>query len=283
MNIGRFRGSVLAVLVLCSYVHATAASEIRVAVASNFAPAMTAIVTKFSLRTGQQVVIVPGSTGKHFAQISNGAPFDVFFAADARRPARLAKEGIGIQGSLYTYALGRLALWSRSADSVANSSDALSKADFRFLAIANPALAPYGQAAKETLKTLGRWEDLQDKLVRGENIAQTFQFVYSGNAELGLVARAQLVSLNVRAAGDDLAGLPVNGSLEFGSYWIVPETLHAPIRQQAIQLVESEAVSQFMAFMHSAEVQQIILAYGYDLPDDEQPCETDGSTDCAEP
>jgi molybdate transport system substrate-binding protein len=228
--------------------------ELRLAVASNFAPAMKEIASRFTLQSGQPVVVIAGSTGKHYAQITHGAPYDIFFAADSVRPARLADAGVGVENSLYTYALGRLVLWSKKENLIDPAGTIPADKNFRHIAIANPKLAPYGQAAKEVLQKLDRWDSIRSKLVRGENIAQTFQFVYSGNAELGFVARSQLL----KSAGS-----------ETGSSWDVPDHMHTPIQQQGILLVDSEDARRFMDFMKSTQVREIILAYGYDLPDDE--------------
>ena len=234
---------------------AESADQLHVAVASNFAPAMKEIVAQFTLQSEQPVVIIAGSTGKHYAQINNGAPYDIFFAADSARPAKLAAAGFGAENSLYTYALGRLVLWSKNGNLIDPAGTVPATEKFRHIAIANPKLAPYGQAAREVLQQLGRWDTLGNKLVRGENIAQTFQFVYSGNAELGFVASSQLLNSAGSASG---------------SSWNVPDHMHAPIQQQAILLVDSEDARRFMDFMKSTQVREIILAYGYDLPDDEQ-------------
>ena len=259
MSCPRIQFSVILLIALLSITaRATAAeagNQLRVAVASNFAPTMKAIADRFTQQSNQPVVIIAGSTGKHYAQISNGAPYDIFFAADSARPARLAAAGFGVENSLYTYALGRLVLWSKNEKLIDPAGTVPATETFHHIAIANPKLAPYGQAAKEVLQQLGRWDTLGNKVVRGENIGQTFQFIYSGNAELGFVARSQLLN----SAGSDS-----------GSSWNVPDHMHAPIQQQAILLVDSEEARRFTAFMKSTQAREIILASGYDLPDDEQ-------------
>lgn len=228
-----------------------AADEIRVAVASNFRPALAAAAERFQRSSGHEVVLIPGSTGKHYAQIVNGAPFDAFFAADAERPRRLEEERRSVPGSRFTYAIGRLVLWSPDADRVDPAGDVLKSDAFRHLAIANPELAPYGAAARSVLQALGQWETLGPKLVRGENIAQTFQFVISGNAQLGFVARSQL-----EAPGQAFGG----------SSWLPPQELYAPIEQQAVLLRETPAARSFMTFMRGEEARAIVRAYGYDSP-----------------
>jgi molybdate transport system substrate-binding protein len=226
------------------------ADELRIAVAANFTQPLSQIARLYETSTGNRVILIPGSTGKHFAQISNGAPFDIFYAADAKRPELLEAAGLGIAGSRYNYAIGRLVLWSPLPGFVDPDGAVLATDSFRYLAIANPKLAPYGRAAQETLERMNQWERLQPKLVRGENISQAMHFVRSGNAELGLLARSQLV---VQA--------------DAGSSWPVPERLHTPIMQQAIALRDTQAVRQFMQFSRSAAAREIIRNYGYDLPD----------------
>jgi molybdate transport system substrate-binding protein len=228
------------------------AEQIRVAVASNFADAAEAIARHFEEISEHRVVLVFGSTGKHYAQILNGAPFEVFFAADERHPRLLESEGLTVPGSRFTYAKGRLALWSLEEGYVDIEGRVLERGDFRHLAIANPRLAPYGAAAQEVLQARGLWEELQRRLVRGENIGQTFQFVRSGNAELGFIALSQLTS-------------PVQTPKE-GSHWMVPETLHAPILQQAVVLRDTQAARAFSGYFRTQEARSIIQSYGYETP-----------------
>jgi molybdate transport system substrate-binding protein len=227
------------------------ADEIRVAVASNFRPAMEAAAARFERATGHQVVLIFGSTGKHYAQILNGAPFDAFFAADAERPQRLEREGRAVPGSRISYAVGQVVLWSADATLVDADGQVLASDRFRHLAIANPELAPYGAAARAVLQHLDLWEGVETKLVRGENIGQAFQFVVSGNAELGFVARSQLAA---------------PGRAFEGSSWTPPQALYPAIEQQAVLLRASSAGRAFMAFMQSDEVAGILRAYGYDSP-----------------
>lgn len=230
---------------------AATAAEIRVAAASNFRDAMSSLADRFERESGHELLLIFGSTGKHFAQIVHGAPFDVFFAADSARPARLEKDGLAVPGSRFTYAQGRLALWGPQVAPSRVAEPVLHKAAFRHLAIANPELAPYGRAAQETLVTLGLWDLLNGRLVRGENIGQTFHFVMSGNAELGFVAWSQLKSI---------PGLPDN------SYWLVPSRLHQPIEQQAVLLIDSPASRAFMMFAKSDAAIDIIREHGYLAP-----------------
>lgn len=224
--------------------------EIRVATASNFRDTMSTLASRFETETDHRVTLIFGSTGKHFAQIMNGAPFDAFFAADASRPMRLEEKNRAVTGSRFTYALGKLALWSPLEDFVDSRGEILKVGKFRHLAIANPALAPYGQAAREVIEGLGLWQELQQRLVRGENVGQAFLYVSSGNAKLGFVAWSQLRRKN----------RPVRGS-----YWLVPDDLHSPIEQQAVLLRDNEAARAFMTFVRSSEASSIISADGYQI------------------
>jgi molybdate transport system substrate-binding protein len=228
------------------------AEEIHIAVASNFAVTMRVLAERFEEQTGHSVVLLPGSTGKHYAQIMHGAPFDAFFAADAERPALLEAEGRSLPGSRFTYAIGRLVLWSPDPELVDGDGGVLQSDTFRRLAIANPRLAPYGRAAQQFLESRRLWESLQPKLVRGENIGQAFQFVASGNAELGFVALSQLMQ---------------SGSPGKGSWWKVPESLHMPIEQQAVLLSNSTAALELVSFMKSERAHAIIRGFGYGVPD----------------
>lgn len=228
------------------------ADELRVAVASNFRPAMTALAERFEQRSRHRITLIHGSTGKHYAQIVNGAPFDAFFAADKTRPLRLEAEQRIVPGSRFTYAMGKLVLWSPDPGRVDGAGRVLRDGSFNHLAIANPDLAPYGAAARQVLQRLGYWQPLSGRLVRGENIGQTFQFVVSGNAELGLVARAQLVD---------------RGRALTGSSWEPPQSLYDPIEQQAVLLRDSAAGREFMAYVQSVEARALIRSNGYDVPD----------------
>lgn len=240
------------VLVLAGGTGALRADEIRVAVASNFSDAIQAVAEVFEEETGHQVILVFGSTGKHYAQIRNGAPFAAFFAADARRPELLEAEGVARPGSRFTYAVGKVVLWSPDPDLIDSSASVLVDGGFRYLAMANPKLAPYGEAAEQIMRTKGVWDGLQNRIVRGENIGQTFQFVKSGNAELGFVALSQVMKPGATIAG---------------SFWRPPQALYTPIEQQAVLLEENPAARQFLAFMQTRAAVNIIESHGYDVPD----------------
>ena len=228
-----------------------AADEIRVAVASNFRYAIEDLAPRFERQTGHDLTLIFGSTGKHYAQIKHGAPFDLFFAADAHRPQLLEEEGLAAPGSRFTYALGKLVLWSPQPGLVDPKGTMPKDGTFRYLSIANPKLAPYGRATEEVLQVSGLWKSLQRKMVRGENIGQALQFVRSGNAELGFVAYSQIKR---------------PGHLVNGSYWEVPQSLYTPITQQAVLLKEGRAARDFIAFMHSEEARATIRSYGYTTP-----------------
>lgn len=238
---------VLAVVAAATGLGTAAADQVTVAVAANFVRPMAALVERFEAETAHRVRVTAGSTGKHYAQIRNGAPFDAFFAADAERPRRLEEAGLTVPGSRLTYAIGRLALWSRRPGYVDADGAVLERGTFRHLALANPSLAPYGAAARDVLGAKGVLEALDGKLVFGEDVGQTFGFVHSGAAELGFVAYAQLVA-------EEGVG---------GSYWLVPAELHAPIEQQAVLLVDSPAARAFLEFTRSDAARAIIERFGY--------------------
>jgi len=227
------------------------ARTIQLAVASNFTAVMADIVRGFEKNTGDTVKIIPGSTGKLYAQISHGAPYDIFFAADVKRPQRLEEEGRIIAGSRFTYAIGKLVLWSPQAHYVDARGRVLAKKSFHHLAMANPVLAPYGRAAQQVLQALGKYKPLLPKIVQGENISQTFQFVKSGNAELGFVACSQIKR---------------PGKRMHGSFWFVPQTLYAPIKQQAVLLKQSKTAQAFLSYMKTGTVLTLMHRYGYDAP-----------------
>jgi molybdate transport system substrate-binding protein len=231
-----------------------AAEEILAAVASNFLATFKKVGAKFEHDTGHTVVVSPGSSGKLYAQIQNGAPFDIFFSADVRRPKLLEQEGLAVKGSRFTYAVGRVTLWSRDPTMVnGDGKKVLSNNQFDHLAIANPKTAPYGQAALQTLQVLGLWEQVKNRLVQGENIGQTFQFVFSQNAQLGFVALSQVLDPNIN---------------ESGSRWDVPTNVYDPLRQQAVLLVNGnkrEAAKAFLEYVKGPKALGIIEQFGYGL------------------
>lgn len=226
------------------------ADEILVAVAANFIEPMTQIAERFSAQTGHQVNLASGSSGRFVAQIRNGAPFQVFLSADQSRVESLIESGHALEETRFTYATGSLVLWTAAEGLVVNEETLLQGA-FRRLAIANPDLAPYGRAATEILESLAITEETRSRSVQGENIGQTFQFVQTGNAEFGLVAASQVME------GREIAR---------GSGWPVPQSLHAPVLQDAVllkQAVECQACRELLGFLRSEQGSEIIAAAGY--------------------
>jgi molybdate transport system substrate-binding protein len=222
-------------------------AEVTVAVAANFAAPMQRIAAAFQSDTGHRAMLAVGATGAFYTQIRNGAPFDVLLAADDETPARIESDGLAVKGSRFTYALGRLALWSAKPGVVDDHGDVLKRENVDRVAIANPKLAPYGKAAVETMQKLGVYERLQPRIVQAENIAQAFQFVATGNAPIGFVALSQVFDAK-------------------GSKWIVPEDLHAPLRQDAVLLAHgknNDAAAALMQYLKGDKARGIIRAYGY--------------------
>ncbi|NND55162.1 MAG: molybdate ABC transporter substrate-binding protein [Gammaproteobacteria bacterium] len=236
-------------LCLSLAIPSVSATELRVAVASNFARTAQQLSAMFTEASGYRVSLSAGSTGKLYAQIINGAPFDVLLAADTLRPEKLEASGAALAGSRFTYARGVLVAWSSDADLIDSNAGLPEIGFLRRIAIANPQLAPYGQAAEQTLRALSLWAEAEPKLVRGESIGQTYQFVATGNAELGFIARSQLSS-------------------DTGSYWVVPGSLYQPVDQQLVVLNGADAALAFANFLRSAAAQDVILASGYLLPED---------------
>jgi len=229
------------------------AAEVSVAVAANFAAPMQKIAAAFEHDTGHKAVLAFGSTGRFHAQIGNGAPFDVLLAADEETPLQLERDGQGVAGTRFTYAVGRLVLWSRQPGLVDDQGAVLKTGTFARLALADPKLAPYGAAAIETLTRLGLLEQLRPKFVQGENIGQTYQFVATQNVPLGFVALSQVFA---------------DGRLTQGSAWVVPASLHRPIRQDALLLVRGQgkpAAQALLAYLRGEKARSIIRSYGYDL------------------
>ncbi|MCQ4261878.1 molybdate ABC transporter substrate-binding protein [Stutzerimonas stutzeri] len=229
------------------------AAQVQVAVASNFTAPMQEIAARFERDTGHQARLAFGASGKFYAQIRNGAPFEVLLSADDTTPQRLEQEGAAVPDSRFTYAVGRLVLWSAIAGLIKDGPERLKAGDFRHLAVANPKTAPYGAAAQSTLVHLGLADKLRSRLVQGENIAQTYQFVASGNAQLGFIALSQVAK---------------NGEIAAGSGWIVPTDLHSPIRQDAVLLTKGKdnpAARALMDYLAQPQVRELIQSYGYGL------------------
>ena len=238
---------VLAALAAC----AVRAGEVHVAVAANFTAPMNVIAETFEKDTGHKAKLAFGSTGKFYAQIKNGAPFEVLLAADDETPARLVQEGSAEANSRFTYAIGTLVLWSSKPGLVDAAGEVLRRGQFGKLALANPKTAPYGRAAVETLTRLGLMSAAQPRFVQGENIAQTFQFISSGNADLGFVALSQVMK---------------DGKVQEGSAWIVPAEMHEPIRQDAVLLATGRgnpAAQALLNYMKGDRAKQVMRSFGY--------------------
>lgn len=232
--------------------HSAHADQVSVAVAANFMAPMKKIAEEFEKDTGHKVTMAFGATGKFYAQITNGAPFEVFLSADDETPARLENAAHAVKGSRFTYAIGKLVLWSAAADYVDRQGEVLAKGNFRHIALANPKTAPYGAAAMETLNQLGLADKVRAKIVQGENIAQTHQFVSTGNAELGFVALSQVYR---------------DGALSGGSAWLIPSRYYAPIRQDAVILDRGRSnpgALALMDYLKGGKARAIIQAFGYD-------------------
>ncbi|WP_425994012.1 molybdate ABC transporter substrate-binding protein [Caulobacter sp. DWR1-3-2b1] len=226
------------------------AAETKVAVAANFTEPAKEIAAKFEARTGHKATLSFGSSGQFYTQIANGAPFEVFLSADAERPTKAETEGLAVAGTRFTYATGRLVLWSKTLGLVDGKGAVLAKGKFERLAIAEPKSAPYGQAAVETLTRMKLQDALKPRIVIGSSITQAFQYVQTGAAELGFVALSQVIAE------------------KGGSRWIVPSSYHTPIDQQAVLLktgANNDAAKAFLAFLKGREAKAIIKRYGYEV------------------
>ena len=229
------------------------AAEAQVAVAANFAEPIKAIAAVLEKTTGHKLQITVGATGRLYAQIRNGAPFDVLLSADTKAPAQLEADGLAQPGSRFTYATGKLVLWSADAARVDAQGAVLKTGGFRKLAIANPKTAPYGAASMEVIDKLGLTAALTPKLVQGESIGQTYNFAFTGNADIAFVALSQVLE---------------GGRLKSGSMWVVPQNLYGPIQQDAVLLkrgANNEAAVALMKLLKSPNIKTLIRSYGYDL------------------
>ena len=231
----------------------TQAGEVAVAVAANFSAPMQKIAKAFEQDTGHKAQLAFGATGKFYAQIKNGAPFAVLLAADDETPTRLEKEGLAMAGTRFTYAVGRLALWSKQPNFVDDKGDILRSNRFEKLAIADPKLAPYGAAAMEVIQRMGVQPNVTPKIVQGDSIGQTYQFVSTENAQLGFVALSQI---------------SIDGRITQGSAWVVPQSLHTPLKQDAVLLKagkDNAAALALLKYLQSDAAKTIIRGYGYAL------------------
>lgn len=249
----RFAPACLASLIAVFASSGASADEVQVAVAANFTAPIQAIAADFEKDTGHKLVAAYGATGQFYTQIKNGAPFEVLLAADDSTPEKLEQEGDTVRGSRFTYAVGTLALWSAKQGYVDGKGDVLQKNQYQHLSIANPKTAPYGLAAKQVLAKLKLTEATQAKLVEGQNITQAYQFVSTGNAELGFVALSQIYK---------------NGEVSNGSAWIVPADLHDPIKQDAVILnkgKDNPAARALVEYLKGPKAAAVIKSYGYQL------------------
>jgi molybdate transport system substrate-binding protein len=246
-------GRAVVIGVLSAHVFGAWAGEVQVAVAANFAGPFQKIAADFAVDTGHKALSITGSTGKFYTQIKEGAPFELLLAADDETPKRLEDEGLSVKGQRFTYAKGKLVLWSAQPGLVDNQGEVLRKGAFTRLALANPKVAPYGAAGVETLKALGLFDAIAPKLVQGESIAQAYQFVATGNVELGFVALSQVAPPDRPATG---------------SWWVVPGKLYTPLLQDAVLLKKGEqnaAAQALMSYLRSDKARAVIKSYGYEL------------------
>lgn len=249
----RFAPACLASLIAVFASSGAVADEVQVAVAANFTAPIQAIAADFEKDTGHKLVAAYGATGQFYTQIKNGAPFEVFLAADDTTPEKLEKEGDTVKGSRFTYAIGTLALWSAKQGYVDDKGEVLLKNQYLHLSIANPKAAPYGLAATQVLAKLKLTEATQSKLVEGQNITQAYQFVSTGNAELGFVALSQIYK---------------DGKVSSGSAWIVPDDMHDPIKQDAVILnkgKDNPAAKALVEYLKGPKAAAVIESYGYQL------------------
>ncbi|HDS1737347.1 molybdate ABC transporter substrate-binding protein [Pseudomonas sp. BP8] len=250
LRLPHLAATALATLISCNTAWA---DEVQVAVAANFTAPIQALAKDFEKDTGHKLVAAFGSTGQFYAQIKNGAPFEVFLAADDSTPAKLESEGDSVKGSRFTYAIGTLALWSAKPGYVDAQGAVLKKNEFQHLSIANPKAAPYGLAATQVLDKLKLTEATKAKIVEGQNITQAFQFVSTGNAELGFVALSQIYK---------------DGKIDNGSAWIVPADLHDPIKQDAVILnkgKDNPAAQALVEYLKGPKAAAVIKSYGYEI------------------
>lgn len=253
VRVRSFTPGALAALIGCLAVTGVQADEVQVAVAANFTAPIQAIASEFEKDTGHKLIAAYGATGQFYTQIKNGAPFEVFLAADDSTPEKLETEGDIVPGSRFTYAIGTLALWSAKDGYVDDAGKVLEKNQFKHLSIANPKAAPYGLAATQVLAKLGLTDKVKDKIVEGQNITQAYQFVSTGNAELGFVALSQIFK---------------DGKVSHGSAWIIPESMHDPIKQDAVILKKGEnnpAAKALTEYLKGPKAEAIIKSYGYQL------------------
>ncbi len=250
-----FRGCLGTILFLSGVASSLVyAVELNIAVESSFAVPMERIVAHYQKASGNSVKVNLDSSAKFYAQIKNGAAFDILISADESMPKRLVQEGLATGGSRFVFATERLVLWSALPDFVDAKGAVLNKGSFNKLAIADPKLSSYGLASKETLEKLVMWNSIQEKLVKGENITRAFQLAATENADLAFIGLSQIMR---------------EGQITEGSWWVVPPEVHGPVRQSAVMLSSSKNVADakaFLDFLKSKKVEMIIHNFGYELP-----------------
>ncbi|MCL9800442.1 molybdate ABC transporter substrate-binding protein [Pseudomonas sp. AKS31] len=253
LRVSRCAPACLASLLAVFAIGTVQADEVQVAVAANFTAPIQAITADFEKDTGHKLVAAYGATGQFYTQIKNGAPFEVFLSADDTTPEKLEKEGDTVKGSRFTYAIGTLALWSAKAGYVDAQGEVLKNNEYQHLSIANPKAAPYGLAATQVLEKLKLTDATKAKIVEGQNITQAYQFVSTGNAELGFVALSQIYK---------------DGKVSSGSAWIVPASMHDPIKQDAVILnkgKDNAAAKALVEYLKGPKAAAVIKSYGYQL------------------
>jgi len=229
------------------------AGQVNVAVAGNFFKPIKVLASAFELKSGHQVILSTASTGKLYAQINNGAPFELFFAADQRRPSTLVRDNLAVANSQFTYAKGQLVLWSKDINAVDSQGNILHSLGLARLAIANPKAAPYGEQAINALQKMGIYQQIATKLVEGQNIGQTYQYISSGSVLMGIVALSQVM---------------VDGHINAGSYWVIPRDFYQPIQQDAVLLEKGKnnpVAHAFVNYLKSADALKIIRSFGYEV------------------
>ena len=245
------RKSFVLTLLFVAYATSLRAEQALVAVAANFSAPMQQIALAFQKDTGHQLKLSFGATGGIYAQIKNGGPFDVFLSADQLTPQKIEAEGLGVPQTRFTYAAGQLVLWSKQDSLVDDKGQVLRSKNIQRIALANPKLAPYGAAALEAMTQLGLLDELKPKLVQGDNIAQTYQFVSTQNAQLGFVALSQVFA---------------DGKITSGSGWVLPSSLYKPILQDAILLKngkDNSAAKALMLYIKGDKAKEMIKRFGY--------------------
>lgn len=243
----------LCILLLSLISPLSLAGQLSVAVAGNFYKALQVISAQYQEQTGHKILLSVGATGKLYAQISNGAPFEILLAADKARPGKLVEQGLAVKGSQFTYAKGKLLLWSSDPGLVDSAGEILRSPQIVHLAIANPKTAPYGAAAIDVLKNLGVYQQLKDKIVEGQSVGQSFQQISSGAVSLGIIALSQVV---------------VDNKIASGSGWIIPATLYQPIEQDAVLLnkgTTNPIAKDFLRYLQTTECKEIIRSFGYEV------------------